>query len=186
MDYIGLVTKAWSMREQGLMTVYEYDLYSYLIHRCYMLNNKNPFHQSTEILCAVLGITRNALMLRRRKLQNMGLITFKKGRTNMHPPAYFLCVADCEIGERLPDAKGQDVEPSFVRPTLAELEVYCKERGNGLNTKRFFDYYEARNWMVGKDKMSDWQAAVRSWEKKEKGYRHNFTNYDKAKKHVRF
>ena len=28
------------------------------------------------------------------------------------------------------------------------------------------DFYESKGWMVGKDKMKDWKAAVRTWEPK--------------------
>ena len=29
------------------------------------------------------------------------------------------------------------------------------------------DFYESKGWMVGKDKMKDWKASVRTWEKRE-------------------
>jgi hypothetical protein len=31
----------------------------------------------------------------------------------------------------------------------------------------FIDFYESKGWMVGSNKMKDWKAAVRTWEKKD-------------------
>lgn len=81
----------WSLREQGLLTVHESDLYLYLVHRCNRLGWKNPFMQPTDITCAVLGINRNALVSRRNKLQQLGLIGFKEGERKTKPPVYILC-----------------------------------------------------------------------------------------------
>jgi len=53
----------------------------------------------------------------------------------------------------------------FIPPTLSEIKVYCQERNNGVNPEKFFDFYESKGWMVGKNKMKDWRAAVRTWEK---------------------
>lgn len=53
----------------------------------------------------------------------------------------------------------------FTKPTLQEVKAYCIERGNDVDPERFVDFYEAKGWMVGKNKMKDWRAAVRNWER---------------------
>lgn len=53
----------------------------------------------------------------------------------------------------------------FKPPTVEDVADYCRERGNGIDPQRFFDYNEARGWMLGKSKMKDWRAAVRTWER---------------------
>lgn len=53
----------------------------------------------------------------------------------------------------------------FKPPTVEEVADYCRERGNDIDPQRFFDYNEARGWMLGKSKMKDWRAAVRTWER---------------------
>ncbi len=53
----------------------------------------------------------------------------------------------------------------FKPPTVEEIASYCRERGNGIDPQRFFDYNEARGWTLGKSKMKDWRAAVRTWER---------------------
>lgn len=55
----------------------------------------------------------------------------------------------------------------FTPPSVEEVSAYCKERGNRVDAQRFTDYYTANGWMVGKNKMKDWKAAVRTWERKE-------------------
>ena len=52
----------------------------------------------------------------------------------------------------------------FIKPTIEEIEEYCQERNNGINANAFYDFYEAKDWMVGKNKMKDWKACVRTWE----------------------
>lgn len=53
----------------------------------------------------------------------------------------------------------------FIPPTVQEVRAYCMERGNDVDPERFVDFYEAKGWMVGKNKMKDWRAAVRNWER---------------------
>ena len=53
----------------------------------------------------------------------------------------------------------------FSPPTLDEVKAYCDERGNHVDAERFVNFYEAKGWMVGKNKMKDWKAAVRTWER---------------------
>lgn len=53
----------------------------------------------------------------------------------------------------------------FVPPTVGEVIAYCVERGNDIDAQQFIDFYASKGWMVGKNKMTDWKAAVRTWEK---------------------
>ena len=52
----------------------------------------------------------------------------------------------------------------FIPPTVDEVRSYCQERGNNVNPESFIDFYQSKGWMVGKNKMKDWKAAVRNWE----------------------
>lgn len=54
----------------------------------------------------------------------------------------------------------------FTPPTLEEIEQYCKERNNNVDANKFINYYTSNGWMVGKNKMKDWKAAIRTWESK--------------------
>lgn len=73
------------------------------------------------------------------------------------------------------DRLGEDIEEDasppptrskrFVPPSVDEVRDYCLERGNSVDPQRFVDYYSSNGWMVGKTKMKDWKAAVRTWER---------------------
>lgn len=54
----------------------------------------------------------------------------------------------------------------FLKPTIKEIADYCAERKNKIDPAYFFDYYEAKGWIVGKAKMKDWKSVIRVWEKK--------------------
>lgn len=57
----------------------------------------------------------------------------------------------------------------FIPPTVEEVRAYCQERGNKVDPQAFVDFYSSKGWMVGKNKMKDWKAAVRgTWEKNSK------------------
>ena len=54
----------------------------------------------------------------------------------------------------------------FTKPTIDEIQQYCNERNNGINAEAFYDFYESKNWYVGKNKMQDWKACIRTWERR--------------------
>jgi hypothetical protein len=51
----------------------------------------------------------------------------------------------------------------FEKPTLLELKTYMTEIGMADVSEKWFDYYESNGWLVGKNKMKNWKAAVRTW-----------------------
>lgn len=53
----------------------------------------------------------------------------------------------------------------FTPPTLDEVIAYCNERNNNIDANHFIDYYTSNGWLVGKNKMKDWKAAIRTWER---------------------
>lgn len=59
------------------------------------------------------------------------------------------------------------IDKRFTPPTLEEVKAYCEERHNHIDAERFIDFYQAKGWMVGKNKMKDWKACIRTWEKRE-------------------
>ena len=57
---------------------------------------------------------------------------------------------------------------SFAPPSVEEVREYCNERGNNVDPDKFVDYYTCKGWVVGRSKMKDWKAAVRTWEQRER------------------
>lgn len=64
-------------------------------------------------------------------------------------------------------------ENKFSKPTFEDVKIYCSERKNNVDPEKWIDHYTSNGWMVGKNKMKDWKAAVRTWEKS--------NNYSNAK-----
>lgn len=59
----------------------------------------------------------------------------------------------------------RETQKRFTPPTVEEVAAYCRERNNGINAQHFVDYYTQGNWILKNGrKMSDWKAAVRTWE----------------------
>ena len=66
----------------------------------------------------------------------------------------------------------------FIKPTLEEVQAYCRERNNNVNPEQFIAYYEANGWKVGRNPMKNWRAAIVStWER---------NNYNKAPPQKKF
>jgi hypothetical protein len=52
---------------------------------------------------------------------------------------------------------------TFVKPTLDELRDYMLSQDMLDVSNKFFDFYESKGWLIGKNKMKDWKSAVRTW-----------------------
>lgn len=53
-----------------------------------------------------------------------------------------------------------------IPPSLEDVSKYCSERNNNVDPQAFIDFYESKGWMVGSNKMKNWKASVRTWEKR--------------------
>ena len=56
---------------------------------------------------------------------------------------------------------------SNKKPSINEIKDYCLERNNDIDAEQFYDFYESKNWYVGKNKMKNWRACMRTWEKRQ-------------------
>ena len=75
--------------------------------------------------------------------------------------------ADAEADAESIGADKPPTRPRFCPPSVDDVKSYCTEKGYKVDPQRFVDYYESNGWMVGRNKMKDWKAAVRSWASKE-------------------
>jgi hypothetical protein len=97
----------------------------------------------------------------------------KKGSVNNceftkdHVSVTSVSVSVSESEKKKEDCKGKEKDKpqrNIIPPQLEWVVQYCNERKNNVIPQKFFDHYSARGWMIGKNKMKDWQAAVRTWE----------------------
>ena len=75
----------------------------------------------------------------------------------------------------------------FQKPTVEEIQSYIHENGYSVDAERFFNFYESKGWMVGKNHMKDWKAAVRTWQKgSNKNYNENNRTDNKTERQKEF
>lgn len=68
------------------------------------------------------------------------------------------------ISEKRREAVMQRWTPGrFIVPSVTEIQEYITDKGYKVDACSFFDFYQSKGWMVGKNKMKDWKAAVRTW-----------------------
>jgi len=81
----------------------------------------------------------------------------------------------------MPNEIAKPIIKRFKEPTADEVYEYCTDRKNKVCPDAFLDFYKSKGWMVGKVKMKDWKACVRTWEKntpKDKTSRKQLDNKD--------
>lgn len=63
--------------------------------------------------------------------------------------------------------KGKKIPPK-LEDVAAYIETYVTENPKKVfesTPEKWFDFYQGKGWMIGKNKMKDWKAAVRTWMK---------------------
>ena len=109
--------------------------------------------------------------LAKLKLDKNGAYSLEHGSSTVAGWLPGGCQTDAELvpQDRLDQdrlSQNNDVKRKrFIPPTIEDVKAYCVERKNNVDAQRFVDYYESNGWMVGRNKMKDWKAAVRTWEK---------------------
>lgn len=155
----------------------------------------SAFYGSTEYLAKRLGSSKSRIIKVLNEMVSKGLIIKKtSGRFNFYVTNFnYVCnTEEPPVSEQHPTRCQIDTETSviptpnninnsinntisvtrFVKPTVEEVQAYCKERNNNVDAEKFITHYQSNGWKVGKSAMKDWKAAVRTWEKNDYGY-HN-------------
>ena len=73
------------------------------------------------------------------------------------------CQSSDSVGKNSLGKDSIDNNRRFTPPTPTDVEHYATEKGLTIDADTFCDFYESKGWMVGKNKMKDWKAAVRGW-----------------------
>ena len=96
------------------------------------------------------------------ELSSNGEITVKEPLNNGSATADSLLLIPDSLSDK---RETKPLKKRFKKPTLEEVSNYCHTRSNKVDAERFINHYESNGWMVGRNKMKNWQAAVRTWEK---------------------
>ena len=132
---------------------------------------------STEYFCRVYEVSRASIQNWLSLLDKNGYITrvliYRQGSKEIlsryiklvDKPSLKMCTDNTNINITNTNLTDSNTKGSFVKPTIIDINEYCKERKNNVDADTFFNFYESKDWLIGKNKMKDWKACVRTWEK---------------------
>lgn len=121
---------------------------------------------------------------KRKKLSEAGRMGNKsrwgsKKIATQSPPDSIAIATQSQVKEikvnEIKEDKNKTKASAFVPPSVRDVQSYCAERNSMIDPERFVDFYSSKGWMVGKNKMKDWRASVRTWERtyKDNGIKSN-------------
>lgn len=153
---------------------------------------KTEFTASNLMLQQLTGLSLSGIASARNKLKQRGVLTYAPGKArqagkyhllHFSKEEYVQASAQSECRHERDNGAGVsgtlidinkntnkekekiNKKKKFAPPAVDEVAAYCLERKNGVDAQKFVDYYTANGWRVGKNKMQDWKAAVRTWER---------------------
>ena len=53
-----------------------------------------------------------------------------------------------------------------ARPTIDEVKAYAVAQCMSIDAEEFYDYYDARGWKINGTILTNWQAALRGWQRR--------------------
>ena len=136
-------------------------------------------HQNEAALEIIRENERDRKRIQRAK-QRIQITDGSDSPGNVPDKSHNVRILDIELDSEL-DKEVRNKREVFKQPTIDEVKEYCQERKNRVDAERFLDYYESKGWMIGKNKMKDWRAAVRTWEKNDKERKPDIGTYTRPK-----
>ena len=132
---------------------------------------------STQYFCRLYEVSRGAVQNWLKMLDDNGYIDrtviYKQGsREIMHryinikdKGSVKIMTDNTNINITNTNLTDSNTKGSFVKPTIIDINEYCKERKNNVDADTFFNFYESKDWLIGKNKMKNWKACIITWEK---------------------
>jgi len=132
---------------------------------------------STQYFCRLYEVSRGAVQNWLKMLDDNGYIDrtviYKQGtREIMHryinlkdKGSVKMCTDNTNINITNTNLTDNNTKGSFVKPSIIDIKEYCKERKNIVDADTFFNFYESKDWYIGKNKMKNWKACIITWEK---------------------
>lgn len=178
----------WAFENPHKIKPIHYAIYFFSIEHCNRLGWKRSFGLPSQMVMEAIGVKNwktysaglNDLvdfgfieMLERSKNQYssniIAIVNFTKAPTKAPTKALDKALQkhSTKQGQSIVSIDKQETKNNkqFIIPSIEEIKAYCKERQNDVDSSKFFNFYESKGWLVGKNKMKDWKAAVRTWEK---------------------
>ena len=132
---------------------------------------------STEYFCRVYEVSRASIQNWLSLLDKNGYITrvliYRQGSKEIlsryiklvDKPSLKMCTDNTNINITNTNLTDSNTKVGFVKPTIIDIKEYCKERKNNVDCETFFNFYESKDWLIGKNKMKNWKACIITWEK---------------------
>ena len=70
--------------------------------------------------------------------------------------------------EKSPNGDKKKTASQFSPPSVEDVKAYVLEKGYSVDAVQFVNFYESKGWMVGKNKMKNWRAAVATWQNRDR------------------
>ena len=135
---------------------------------------------STEYFCRLYEVSRGAVQNWLKMLDDNGYIQrtviYRQGSKEIlsrsiklvDKPSINISTDNTNININNTNLTDSNKKAFFKKPSLDEVKNYCILRKNNIEAEAFIDFYSSKNFMIGKNKMKDWKACVRTWESREK------------------
>ena len=149
-------------------------LYAELTALC---NMNGKCTASTEYFCRLYEVSRVSIQKWLKNLEDNNHIRrvniYKQGSkeiltrviTLVNTPSKEKLTDNTNINITNTNLTDSNTKVGFVKPTIIDIKEYCKERKNNVDAETFFDFYESKDWLIGKNKMKNWKACIITWEK---------------------
>ena len=149
-------------------------LYAELTALC---NMNGKCTASTEYFCRLYEVSRVSIQKWLKNLEDNNHIRrvniYKQGSkeiltrviTLVNTPSKEKLTDNTNINITNTNLTDSNTKGSFVKPTIIDINEYCKERKNNVDADTFFNFYESKDWLIGKNKMKNWKACIITWEK---------------------
>ena len=147
-------------------------------------NESNWCYMSRETMAKDLDLSKQSILNIINKLIDLGLLTRNVSTKHLRVTALFQEHINnyknftdgketlleqsknfTETGKKTLPNNNTNNKNTFIRPKPEQVTEYAKELGFVLDGNHFVDHYEARGWLIGKNPMKDWKAAVRTWKR---------------------
>ena len=152
-----LLTHKWldeNTDEEGVKT---YTLHGWSEHQGFIVHEKERSEQAKKAAVKRWGTKANAHS-NADSIQSAMLNNANSNAPSPNPFPY-------PLPEDKKKNNKKEKVPLSIPPDINDVIAYCLERNNGVDPRQWYDSYQAKGWMIGKSKMIDWKAAVRTWEK---------------------
>lgn len=182
-----IVIQGWMRKELGLSGN---ELLAYALIYGFSQDGESTFRGSLSYVAEWLGCSKQTAITTLRKLVEKGLIErieepingilFVRYRIlsggqnsligeskNLTTPSQNFLPNNNSINNQEDKKENKKENNKFTPPTVDEIEEFCKERNNGVDAKRVYDYYSSANWKDSKgNPIRSWkQKIIAVWEK---------------------